>query len=49
MPHAQITQNSFMGKYGNIQGTYEVASINDVAKIAVNRLRNEQFRMITVP
>ena len=36
MPHAQITQHAFMEKHATIYATYEVAPINDVAKIVVH-------------
>ena len=37
MPHAKITKHAFMGTYANIYATYEVASINDVARITAHR------------
>ena len=38
IPHVQIIWHAFMGeKYANIYATYEVASINEVAKIAKHR------------
>ena len=37
MTYTQITQHAFRGKYVNIHATYEVAAINDVARINVHR------------
>ena len=39
MPYGQNTHDVFMGEATNIHAIYEVAPINDVARITVHRQR----------